>query len=158
MKSTILSLPWIMIKTSSAAVDFFHMIIDNLIYNCVALISKQSCISCYWVTWLPWGNLRADPPSCTEMIYGERLLFLSNSVYISSPALKTVVEQISGRGSVWLNPRETGLSVNVGSWLTGGLSGLSNCWALLVFASICACLSQCLCMVYILLSWEEFTV
>ena len=33
-----------------------------------------------------------------QVIYSESLLFLTNTVYVSSPALRIIAEQISGRG------------------------------------------------------------
>lgn len=39
-----------------------------------------------------------------QVIYSESLLFLTNTVYISSPALRIIAEQISGRGFDWLSP------------------------------------------------------
>ncbi len=43
-----------------------------------------------------------------QVIYSESLLFLTNTVYVSAPALRIIVEQISGWGFDWPSPAYPG--------------------------------------------------
>lgn len=110
MQSAILSLPRIMIKTSGALVDvlFFQMVIDKLIYDHAADDIKTAMHQLLQVRPSHIIALRQLESSSSVMhrqvIYSESLLLLTNTVYVSSPALRIIVEQISGQGFDWPSP------------------------------------------------------
>lgn len=81
----------------------FFSNIDNQI--CAAFDKKNSHAPvAARVPCLPQGNLRAALPVMhQEVIYSESFLFLTNTVYISSPAVRIIAEQISGQGFDWLS-------------------------------------------------------